>query len=125
MFLQVPELLNQQEVSRLRQIASEAKFLDGRMSNPGNATKDNLQVDISHPGYQESAQIMSNALQRNQAVADFALPKILAPPLLCRYDPNMKYGAHADTPYPLNFSSDGRPSHLAWAPVATIRLSAA
>lgn len=99
MFLQVPELLTPQEVNRLREIAGEVKFLDGRMSNPGNATKDNLQVDINHPGYQESSQIMSNALQRNQTVADFALPKILAPPLLCRYDPKMRYGAHADTPY--------------------------
>lgn len=99
MFLQVPELLTPQEVARLRQIASQAKFLDGRMSNPGNNTKDNLQVDLNHPGYQESSQIMTNALHRSQEVADFALPKILAPPLLCRYDPKMKYGAHADTPY--------------------------
>ncbi len=99
MFLQVPELLNPQEVSRLREIATRAKFLDGRMSNPGNTTKDNLQVDLNDSGYQESAQIMSNALQRRQEVADFALPRILAPPLLCRYDPKMKYGAHADTAY--------------------------
>jgi PKHD-type hydroxylase len=27
---------------------------------------------------------------------DFALPKHVAPPLLCRYTPGMKYGAHAD-----------------------------
>lgn len=99
MFLQVPELLTPLEVSRLREIASQAKFLDGRMSNPGNTAKDNLQVDLNHPGYRESAQIMSDALQRTREVADFALPKILAPPLLCRYDPKMKYGAHADTAY--------------------------
>lgn len=99
MFLQVPELLKPQEISRLREIAGQAKFLDGRMSNPGNTAKDNLQVDLNHPGYRESSQIMSNALQRTQEVADFCLPKILAPPLLCRYDPKMKYGAHADTAY--------------------------
>ncbi len=99
MFLQVPDLLKPTEVSRLREIASQAKFVDGRMSNPGNTTKDNLQVDLNHPGYRESTQIMSTALQRTQEVADFALPKILAPPLMCRYDPKMKYGAHADTAY--------------------------
>lgn len=99
MFLQVPELLKPPEISRLREIASQAKFLDGRMSNPGNTAKDNLQVDLNHPGYRESAQIMSDALQRTREVADFALPKMLAPPLLCRYDPKMKYGAHADTAY--------------------------
>lgn len=99
MFLQVQEMLNAAEIARLREIASQAKFQDGRMSNPGNSTKDNLQVDLNHPGYRESSQIMVNALQRTQSVADFALPKILAPPLLCRYDPKMKYGAHADTAY--------------------------
>src|SRR5262245_33890432 len=28
---------------------------------------------------------------------DFAMPKRVAPPLLCRYEPGMKYGAHADS----------------------------
>lgn len=99
MFLEIPNLLNPQELSRLRQLASSAKFLDGRMSNPGNSTKDNLQVDLNDPAYQESTGILTNALQRSREVADFALPKILAPPLMCRYDPKMKYGAHADTAY--------------------------
>jgi PKHD-type hydroxylase len=28
---------------------------------------------------------------------DFAMPKHVAPPLLCRYEPGMKYGGHADS----------------------------
>ena len=99
MFLEIPELLNPQEINRLRELAGRLKFQDGRMSNPGNSTKDNLQADLNDPGYHESSQMLANALQRSQEVADFALPKILAPPLLCRYDPRMKYGAHADTAY--------------------------
>lgn len=99
MFLEVPELLKPEEISRLRDLAGRLKFQDGRMSNPGNSTKDNLQADLNDPGYHESAQMMANALQRRQEVADFALPKVLAPPLMCRYDPRMKYGAHADTAY--------------------------
>src|SRR3712207_8172349 len=31
--------------------------------------------------------------------------------------------AQAETPKPWNLASDGRPSHLAWAPVATTRAS--
>ena len=27
---------------------------------------------------------------------EYAMPKRVAPPLLCRYEPGMKYGAHAD-----------------------------
>lgn len=99
MFLQIPDLLQAAEIRRLREIASRARFLDGRISNPGNTSKKNTQVDIQDPGYQESTQLLANALQRTQAVADFALPKVLAPPLLCRYEPGMKYGAHADVAY--------------------------
>ena len=99
MFLQIPDLLQPQEVRRLREIASSARFLDGRISNPGNTTKNNTQVDLQDPGYQESSQTLGTALQRSREVADFCLPKILAPPLLCRYEPGMKYGAHADVAY--------------------------
>lgn len=99
MFLEVPNLLKPQEINRLRELAGRLKFTDGRLSNPGNSTKDNLQADLNDPGYHESSKILADALQRTQAVADFALPKVLAPPLLCRYDPNMKYGPHADTAY--------------------------
>ena len=41
-------------------------------------------------------QIVSDALARSREFIDFALPKHVAPPLLCRYEPGMKYGAHAD-----------------------------
>jgi PKHD-type hydroxylase len=99
MFLEVQNLLKPQEINRLRELAGRLKFTDGRLSNPGNSTKDNLQADLNDPGYHESSKILADALQRTQAVADFALPKVLAPPLLCRYDPNMKYGPHADTAY--------------------------
>ena len=33
---------------------------------------------------------------RSREFVDFTMPKRIAPPLLCRYEPGMKYGAHAD-----------------------------
>jgi PKHD-type hydroxylase len=96
MFLELRNLLTPQEVQRLTAISHEVKFVEGRLSNPANVTKDNLQVDHGDPRYQESTQIVASAFQRSREFRDFALPKRIAPPLLCRYEPGMKYGAHAD-----------------------------
>ena len=47
----------------------------------------------------EAAQIVIDAFQRSRPFRDFAYPKRIAPPLLSRYEPGMKYGAHADTSF--------------------------
>lgn len=99
MFLEIPDLLNQQEIGRLRELADRLNFVDGRVSNPGNPTKKNLQADSKDPAYKESVQILVDAVKRSREVGDFALPKRFAPPLLCKYEPEMKYGAHTDHAY--------------------------
>lgn len=97
MFLRIRNLLAAPEIARLVALSRELRFVDGKVSNPANQTKDNLQADASDPKYAESVQIVSNAFLRSREFMDFALPKRVAPPLLCRYEPGMKYGAHADS----------------------------
>lgn len=96
MFLRIRNLLTPPEISRLMSLSRELRFVEGRVSNPANLTKDNLQADATGPRYTESVQIVNNAFARSREFMDFALPKRVAPPLLCRYEPGMKYGAHAD-----------------------------
>ena len=96
MFLEIKALLNPAEVARLMALSREVKFVEGRISNPANTTKDNLQADLGDPKYQESTDIVAQAFARSREFNDFAMPKRIAPPLLCRYEPGMKYGAHAD-----------------------------
>lgn len=96
MFLELKALLNPAEVARLVALSKELKFVEGRLSNPANTTKDNLQADHGDPKYQESTQIVASAFARSREFRDFAFPKRIAPPLLSRYEPGMKYGAHAD-----------------------------
>jgi PKHD-type hydroxylase len=96
-FLQIKNLLTATEVTRLTMLSREVRFVDGRVSNPANSTKDNLQVDYADPKYTESVQIVNAALARSREFVDFAVPRHVAPPLLCRYEPGMKYGAHADS----------------------------
>jgi PKHD-type hydroxylase len=96
MILELKEFLNPAEVARLNLLARELHFVNGRISNPNNLTKDNLQVDPADPRAAESTRIVADAFARSQAFQDFAFPRRIAPPLLCRYEPGMKYGAHAD-----------------------------
>jgi len=96
MILELKEFLNPAEVARLNLLARELHFVNGRISNPNNLTKDNLQVDPADPRAAESTRIVADAFSRSQAFQDFAFPRRIAPPLLCRYEPGMKYGAHAD-----------------------------
>lgn len=96
MFLKIKNLLTGAEVERLVALSRELRFVDGKVSNPANETKHNLQVDTADPKYAESSQIVANAFARSREFMSFAMPKRVAPPLLCRYEPGMKYGAHAD-----------------------------
>jgi PKHD-type hydroxylase len=99
MFLELKNLLTAAEVARLTALAGALKFVEGRVSNPANLTKDNLQADHADPRYGETSQLVAAAFARSREFRDFAFPKRIAPPLLCRYEPDMKYGAHADAAY--------------------------
>jgi len=96
MLLKIKNLLTSQECERLVALAGELKFVDGRVSNPANVSKQNLQADPADPKYAESVQIVAGAMTRSREFGSFALPKRIAPPLMCRYEPGMQYGAHAD-----------------------------
>ena len=96
MLLKIKNLLTGEECERLVALAGSLHFVDGRVSNPANTSKQNLQADPADPKYAESVQIVGSAFARSREFASFALPKRVAPPLLCRYEPGMKYGAHAD-----------------------------
>ena len=96
MLLKIRNLLAAPEIARLAALSREMRFVDGRASNPANTSKNNLQADNADPKYPESVQIVNAAFSRSREFVDFAMPKQVAPPLLCRYVPGMKYGAHAD-----------------------------
>jgi PKHD-type hydroxylase len=96
MLLKIKHLLSGEECERLAALAKELHFVDGRVSNPANTSKQNLQADPADPRYAESVQVVAAAFSRSREFASFALPKRIAPPLLCRYEPGMKYGQHAD-----------------------------
>jgi PKHD-type hydroxylase len=94
--LKIKNLLAPPEVDRLVALSRELAFVEGRVTNPANQQKQNLQADQTDARFAESVQIVSTALARSREFNDFAIPRRVAPPLLCKYESGMKYGAHAD-----------------------------
>ncbi|MDB5423674.1 MAG: putative hydroxylase [Phenylobacterium sp.] len=97
MFLEIDDVLTADEIAQLRSLAAGARFVDGRISSPHSTVKDNLQLDHGDEAYGTSSRMLAAALQRSEAFRNFAFPSLMAPPLLARYGPGMKYGAHSDS----------------------------
>lgn len=98
MFKQIDGLLGADALAELNDIAGRARFTDGRASNPHNTAKQNLQLhDPAAAG--RAAKILADALYGSEAFRDFALPKVIAPPMIGLYRPGMRYGLHADSAF--------------------------
>jgi PKHD-type hydroxylase len=92
------QIMSDTEVQQCRQIAASAPFVDGKISNPHNTAKQNEQLH-DPAAYQKSSQLLGGALMRAREFVDFAFPVAMAPPMMTRYKPGMKYGAHADSAF--------------------------
>ncbi|HTW38820.1 MAG TPA: Fe2+-dependent dioxygenase [Steroidobacteraceae bacterium] len=99
MFLHVENFLTPAEVQAVVELARQAKFIEGRSSNPHNVTKDNVIVDPNDREGQKAAQIALGAFQRSEDARNFVLPRRLAPPSLLRYGTSRKYGPHIDAAF--------------------------
>ncbi len=99
MFLNVDGFLNPDEVVAVRDCARSANFIDGRRTNPHNATKNNAIGDPADPSAQRAAQIALGAFQRSEPARNFAIPERIALPQLARYGEGMTYGAHIDAAF--------------------------
>ena len=98
MFREIPDLLTAEQVSQLARIAASARFVDGRISNPHSTVKRNLQLN-DDGAYQQSSQLILQALYGHEDFRNFAFPVAILPPLMTRYTPDMRYGAHADAAF--------------------------
>jgi PKHD-type hydroxylase len=99
MFLRIEDFMSAAEVQAIAQLAAEAKFLDGRRSNPHNRTKSSAIGDTTDPATQKAAQLALTALQRSEEVKNFVFPRRMAMPNFARYEVGMKYGAHTDVAF--------------------------
>ena len=82
------EILDASEVARLAEVAKAAQFVDGKISNPHSKVKNNQQLHDAG-AYQQSSQILVDAINRNPEFSEFALPARFAPPLMTRHTTGM------------------------------------
>ena len=97
MYLTIP-VLDAAQLAECRKIAGQAQFVDGRISNPHNTAKQNLQLH-DPANYERSARILQQALVQNESFRDFCLPTAMAPPMMTKYGPGMRYGVHTDNAF--------------------------
>lgn len=100
-YLHIEGLLSSDELTRLRDLISKADFQDGVVSasDAASKVKKNLQIrpEDSVEAQQASA-ILMQAFSRNVTLQSSIMPKAILPPLLSKYEEDMTYGLHVDSP---------------------------
>lgn len=107
MLLQIPAVLNQNEVQSLLGMLRSAQFEDGAASAGfvAREVKRNLQVPMQSETAQKGGAVVLDALRRNAMFYSAALPNRVYGPTFNRYDPGMTYGDHVDNAIMLSSGS--------------------
>jgi PKHD-type hydroxylase len=98
MLLQVPQVLNAEELTRFRARLGAAGWVDGNVTSGHQSAqaKNNQQLAEDSASARELGEAVLAALARNPLFFSAALPKQVFPPLFNRYAEGMTFGAHVD-----------------------------
>jgi PKHD-type hydroxylase len=98
MLLHVPNVLNAEEITQLRQLLAKADWTDGRVTagTQSAQVKRNIQLPETTADAEAARLIVLKALNRNALFFSAALPKKIYPPLFNQYRDGMDFGAHID-----------------------------
>jgi PKHD-type hydroxylase len=98
MLLNIPEVLNQDQVAHCRQVLQHAEWVDGRVTagHQSAKAKDNQQIAEGSPAARELGTLVLEALERNLTFMAAALPAKIFPPLFNRYQGGQSFGTHVD-----------------------------
>jgi PKHD-type hydroxylase len=96
--LQVPNVLNSDQIARCREVMSRASWIDGRVTAgyQSAVVKENRQLPENSPEARELGDMIVGALERSPLFITAALPLRVFPPLFNRYEGGEKFGAHLD-----------------------------
>jgi PKHD-type hydroxylase len=97
--LQVPQVLNAEELARFRARLASAAWADGNATSGYQSAqaKKNEQLAEDSADARELGEAVLTALARNQLFFSAALPKQVFPPLFNRYGAGMTFGNHVDS----------------------------
>jgi len=96
----IGDLLSSEQCQHIRELLGKAQFLDGKQSaGPGSRQlKNNLQGNPSDPAVQEVQKLVHDRLTAHPQYRILAVPRIVRPMTINRYDVGMYYGDHLDHP---------------------------
>lgn len=99
MLLQIPNVLNDEEIQRAKKLIAETQWVDGKLTAGTQAAtvKNNQQLPESAPQMTALRQLVLVALNRNALFFTAALPLKILPPFFNRYSGEANhYGLHVD-----------------------------
>src|SRR5687767_68742 len=98
MIVQIPNVLNPEQLARCRDVMTRASWIDGRVTagHQSAAVKDNRQLPENGPEARELGDMIVSALERSPLFITAALPLRVFPPLFNRYEGGESFGAHLD-----------------------------
>jgi PKHD-type hydroxylase len=98
MIVQVPKVLNLEQLARCREVMTRAGWIDGRLTAgyQSSVVKDNRQLPENSPEARELGDMIVGALERNPLFITATLPLRVFPPLFNRYEGGESFGAHLD-----------------------------
>jgi PKHD-type hydroxylase len=98
MIVQIPNVLNPEQVARCREVMNRACWIDGRVTAGYQSVvvKNNRQLPENSPEARELGDMIVGALERSPLFITAALPLRVFPPLFNRYEGGEAFGAHLD-----------------------------
>jgi len=98
MLLQIPGVLNKDQLETVMRELGQGAYEDGRVSAGliARDVKNNLQVKRDAEAAKKCAPLILEARRRNATFYSIALPHRIHGPVFNRYDVGMTYGSHVD-----------------------------
>jgi PKHD-type hydroxylase len=100
MLLRLKNILTRDQLVGIREILSQARFVDGKLSAglAARRVKNNLELDREAPQIAQLNNLVMGSLVQHPDYRAGALPLRVATPFYARYVPGMRYGDHVDDP---------------------------
>lgn len=98
MLIQIPEVLNAEQVAACRKIFEVSEWIDGNVTagHQSRLAKSNLQLAETDLGAIEIGDQILASLERHPLFVSAALPRKIFPPLFNRYSGGQNFGTHVD-----------------------------
>ncbi len=100
MLVEIPGLLNPEQLEAVCSVLRQSKFIDGKLSAGKHARtrKNNQELAPGQESFDALNNVVMTELVQNPVYLQAAMPAKICAPIYARYKPGMEYGGHIDDP---------------------------